>query len=460
MRCQFLALSSLSLLLTSKMYAEEEIPKQQNMIWVFGDQHRAQAMGFEGDPNVYTPNLDALAQESITFSNAYSGCPWSTPFRGSLYTGLYPNKAVYRTPQKLDPTLPLISDVFNENGYVTALYGKWHLNGHNSKTFVPKDERGRFDIWLAYENNNSQYDVHLHGHDIWGREDSDPLAEKLEGYETDALVDKVIDFLKHRPMDRPFFLVLSVQPPHNPYVAPPEFEAKYDADSIILRLNVPPIERLETAARKELAGYYAQIENLDMNIGRLYDALDELGLLETTNLVYFSDHGDCHYSHGYIRKSSPWEESVNIPFIFRPAGGRGSNIAATTNAMLQTVDIAPTTLGVCGIEKPDFMMGTDLSSVITQGVEVEGFPDAVLLQHIYPKEFSCLDRPWRGLITVDGWKYVVVEGQPIMLFDLNEDPYEMHNMVYLAKYSERRAELAQKLQSMLDAVGDDFVVSQ
>ncbi len=430
------------------------------MIWIFGDQQRAQALGYKGDPNARTPNLDALARESVTFGNAISGCPWSTPFRGSLLTGLYPNKAVYRTPQKLDPTLPMISDVFNERGYVTALYGKWHLNGHNKKTFVPKDERGRFDVWIAYENNNAQYDVHVHGHDLWGREDDNELAERLTEYETDALTNKVIEFLKNRPMDKPFFLVLSVQPPHDPYVAPPEYMEKYCADSIILRPNVPPVERVESEARDDLAGYYAQIENLDMNVGRLYDALDELGLLDNTNLMFFSDHGDCHYSHGYTRKSSPWQESINIPFIFRPAGGRAQGVPAQSDVMFQTVDIAPTSLGVCGIEKPEFMMGFDFSKVATEGIVVEGAPDAVLLQHIYPKSFECLDRPWRGVVTADGWKYVVVEHQPIMLFNLNEDPYELNNMAYLAPYRKKRAELAAKLQAMLDDVGDEFVVSQ
>ncbi|MFR9650263.1 MAG: sulfatase [Rikenellaceae bacterium] len=460
MKCQYLLLSTLPFAYSAEALAQTTQEQPQNMIWVFGDQHRAQALGYMGDPNANTPNLDALAQESITFTNAFSGCPWSTPFRGSLFTGLYPNKAVYRTPQKLDPTLPMVSDAFNEHGYITALYGKWHLNGHNKKTFVPKDERGRFDIWLAYENNNAQYDVHLHGHDIWGREDDNALAEKLEGYETDALTDKVIEFLRNRPKDKPFFIVLSVQPPHDPYIAPAEYMEKYSADSIILRINVPPIKRLEDDARRELAGYYAQIENLDMNVGRLYSALEELGLLETTNLAFFSDHGDCHYSHGYTRKSSPWQESVNIPFIFRPAGGRAEGVAAQSDVMFQTVDIAPTSLGMCGIETPEYMMGFDFSQVLTDGVVVEGVPDAVLLQHIYPKDFRCLDRPWRGLVTSDGWKYVVVENQPIMMFDLNEDPYELNNVVYLAPYREKRAVLAAKLQEMLDKVGDEFVVTQ
>ena len=433
----------------------------KNAIWVLSDQHRAQAMSYMGDANVKTPNLDRLAAEGVSFMNAYSGCPWSTPFRGSLLTSRYPNKALFRTPQKLDVTLPMVSDAFNDAGYTTAYLGKWHVTGHNNRAFVPREARGRYDMWLGYENNNAQYDSWVHGHDLWGREDEIADTEKLQGYETDALIDKAIDFLHRRPKDRPFFLVVSVQPPHDPYVAPPEYMERHTPESIELRLNVPPVAREEAISRKDLAGYYAQIENLDWNIGRLYAAMQELGLLDDTHFVYFSDHGDCHGSHGYRRKSSPWQESVRIPCIFRPAGGRSE--AAESKAMLNHVDIAPTTLGLCGITKPIWMSGTDLSHHLIEGKAApEHEPDAVLLQHIYPKTFDCLDRPWRGIVTNDGWKYIVVEHQPVMLFNLNEDPYEMNNMVYSAagKVKQKRAQLAAKLQKMLGDVGDPFLVTQ
>lgn len=434
---------------------------KKNVIWIMSDQHRAQAMSFMGDENVRTPNLDRLAAEGVFFLNAYSGCPWSTPFRGSLLTSRYPNKAVYRTPQHLDRSLPLISDVFNEEGYITAYFGKWHLYGYNNRKFVPREERGRFDVWIGYENNNRQYDSWVHGHDLWGRDDKIADAEKLLGYETDALIDKAISFLERRPKDKPFFMVVSVQPPHDPYVAPKEYQERHAPEKISLRKNVPPVDRIEMESRKDLAGYYAQIENLDHNIGRLYDSLKELGLLENTHLAYFSDHGDCHGSHGYRRKSSPWQESIQIPCIFRPGGMKVQN--HISYAMFCQVDIAPTTLGLCGIKVPSWMYGTDYSShFIGESLSKEKEPDAVLLQHIYPKNFQCLDRPWRGIVTKEGWKYVVVEGQPIMLFNLKEDPYELNNMVYFAspEVRNKRRELSEKLQKMLGDVGDTFVVSE
>jgi arylsulfatase A-like enzyme len=395
-----------------------------------------------------------MVDEGVRFTNAVSGCPWCTPFRGSLLTSRYIHHCVDHTPQFMDPALPLITDVFNEQGYLTAYFGKWHLGGHNHMAFIPRQERGRFDLWLGYENNNAQYDCWIHGHDLDGRDDSEPLAEKLETYETDALTDRLLDFLETYGGAQPFFAVLSVQPPHNPHVAPPAFEARHDPESIVLRPNVPDIPRITEVERMELAGYYAQVENLDWNVGRVFDMLEVLNLDETTHVFFFSDHGDMHGSHGYVRKSSPWEESIRIPFIVQPAGERA---CSETDAPLNHVDIAPTTLGLCGIDPPSWMEGTDFSYDIDPARPAPAFiPDSAFLQHSYRKRFDCLNRVWRGIRTRDGWKYVCLEGQPIMLFNLNEDPFEMANLAFLDDFNDERAALQAELAHWLERTGDEF----
>lgn len=426
-----------------------------NVLWIFGDQHRAQALGYMGNPNLSTPYIDRLAAEGVTFSNAVAGCPWCSPFRGSLLTSRYVHRCVRRTPQRMDPSLPVVTDVFHAHGYLTAYFGKWHLGGANRMIYVPKEERGRFDIWLGYENNNAQYNCWIHGHDLDGRDDAEPLAEKLEIYETDALTDHLIAFLERYGHAGPFFAVLSVQPPHDPHVAPPEFRSRHDPERIILRPNVPDIPRIVEPARRELAGYYAQIENLDWNLGRIMAALTRLGLDQNTHVVFFSDHGDMHGSHGYVRKSSPWEEAVRIPCIFRPAGGQ--RIAAESDAPLNHVDFAPTTLGLCGIEPPEWMEGTDFSHHILPGRPTpEREPQSAFLQHVFRKRFDCLNRVWRGIRTRDGWKYVCLEGQPLLMFNLNEDPYELANLAFLDIYNDKRAELQAELAAWLERTGDDF----
>jgi len=433
--------------------------QSKNLIWVMGDQHRGQALSYMGDPNARTPFLNDLSLRGVTFTSAVSGCPWCTPFRGSLFTSRYNNRCVYRTPQRLDPRLPTVTDVFNRNGYLTAYFGKWHLSGERkSRAFVPREERGRFDIWVGYDNSsgpNRYVDARVHGHDIWGRDDEVADTEKLDGFETDALTDKLIDFLERRPKNRPFFAVLSVQPPHNPYVAPPEYMSHFKADGIRLRPNVPLSSEKRSGWKKGLAGYYALIENLDHNIGRILKALEKLGIQDDTHLAYFSDHGDCHGSHGYVRKSSPWEEAIRIPCLFKPAGEKARQ--RFSNAMFNHVDFAPTSLGLCGLPIPEWMSGTDFSHhIVDSRPSPANEPDSVFLQHIYRKRFDCLNRPWRGIRTQEGWKYIILEGQPIMLFNLNEDPYEMTNLVYLDTYNEKRAEMHHRLAAWLEKTGDDF----
>jgi arylsulfatase A-like enzyme len=434
---------------------------QENVIWIFGDQHRGQTLGYMGDPNVSTPHIDQLAEQGVTFTNAVAGCPWCTPFRGSLLSSRYIHDCVRRTPQHMDPELPVVTDAFNEQGYLTAYYGKWHLQGHNNMAFVPRDERGRFDIWVGYENNNAQYDCWVHGHDLDGRDDDHPLAERLDIYETDALTAKLIGFLERYGQEGPFYAVLSVQPPHNPYVAPPEYMERHAPEDVELRPNVPPIPRIEEKARAELAGYHAQIENLDWNVGRIMAALRRLGLAETTHVAFFSDHGDCHGSHGYFRKSSPWEEAVRIPCIFRPAGGRGGQMSAVSDAPFNHVDYAPTSLSLCGIEPPKWMAGTDFSHHLVPGREAPGWePRSAYLQHAYRKRFECLNRVWRGIRTCDGWKYVVLEGQPALMYDLNEDPYELLNLAWHDTHNDKRAELQAELSEWIERTGDEFLLPE
>jgi arylsulfatase A-like enzyme len=431
------------------------MPNTQNIIWIFGDQHRAQALGCAGDPNVHTPVLDGMAASGVRFTNAVSGCPWCTPFRGSLLTSHYIHQCVERTPQRIDPSLPVITDVLNAHGYLTAYFGKWHLGGANRMVHIPREERGRFDIWLGYENNNAQYDCYVHGHDLTGRDDVDPLAEKLEGYETDELTDRLISFIRTQKQDQPFFAVLSVQPPHDPHIAPPDDLARHTPDEIVLRPNVPDIPRITGSARRDLAGYYAQIENLDRNVGRVLMALEEMALTQNTHVLFFSDHGDMHGSHGYVRKSSPWEEAIRIPFIVQPAGG--ARVAAETDVPLNHVDIAPTTLGLCGIEVPAWMQGTDYAHCITPGcAQPVETPDSAYLQHSYRKRFDCLNRVWRGIRTRDGWKYVCLEGQPLLMVNLNEDPYELANLAFLDAFNDKRAELQARLARWIEETGDNF----
>ncbi|MGC9454875.1 MAG: sulfatase family protein [Phycisphaerae bacterium] len=438
---------------------------RENVIWIFGDQHRAQAQGHMGDPNVHTPNVDCLSEEGVTFTQAVAGCPWCTPFRAALLKSRYVHDMAPETPYAVDPSLPTVAEPFNEAGYDTAYFGKWHLDGPRgdspARRVIPRQRRGGFATWIGYENNNNPQYTYVHGH----RGDKEVQQYRLGGFETDCLADLLIDYIRGKADDgQPFFAVLSVQPPHCPYyTAPEEFARRHNAGNIHLRPNVPNVGDVPERARHNLAGYYALIENIDWNVGRVKEALKETGLIDNTHVLFFSDHGDMHGSHGRWQKSTPWEESIRIPFILsgmRPHTRHAGMMR--TDALVNHVDIAPTSLGLCGIEPPDWMMGHDYSAY-RDGVTPKrdlpkaDEPDSAYLQHCVRKMHpGCMDRSWRGVVTRDGWKYVVSEGFPYLMVNLNDDPYEMNNLALDPACASRRQELQQRLAQWMDAVNDPY----
>ena len=433
--------------------------ERANIIWIFGDQHRAQSLGYMGDPNVSTPHLNRLADEGITFTGAVAGFPLCSPFRGALISAQYPHKVTPGHQTRLDPSLPTVASVFNEAGYHTAWYGKWHIDGAQERDgrtamhIIPPERRGHFDKWIGYENNAPQFDCWVHG-----GEGEDAFHYRLPGYETDALTDLFIEHLQERAgEEEPFFAALSVIPPHDPYHAPPEWMERHIPARVQLRPNVPAIPRIVERARRDLAGYHAMIENLDWNVGRIRAALEELGLYENTHLLFFSDHGDMHGSHGQFRKTSPWEESIRIPFIIGGGPHRYHHNSGFHEAPLNHVDIAPTSLGLCGIDAPAWMQGTDYSGYRLRDREMGGEPDSAYLQTVAPTMHGhSVDRPWRGIVTRDRWKYVALEGQPWLLFNLNEDPYEQANHAHNSLYHAERRRLQARLAEWIDFTGDSF----
>ncbi len=435
---------------------------KKNAIWILCDQLRSDMLSCNGDPNSRTPNIDILASTGVTFTGATSGFPLCCPFRGSMLTSTYPHKCVPGHEYRLPEDKKTIADVFNENGYDTAYFGKWHLDGFKegpnkraAKHIVPPNRRGGFKTWIGYENNNSQWDSWVHG-----GEGENAFHYRLPKYETDALTDLFIDYINQKANDRekPFFAVLSVQPPHNPYVAPEQFMNNYNPANLKLRDNVPQIKGVTDNVRRNLAGAYAMLEILDYNIGRIRNVLLKTGLYFDTHIIFFSDHGDMHGSHGQYMKTTPFQEAISIPFIISGEQPyyEGRN-AGRYNVLLNHVDIAPTTLGLCGISKPDWMEGVDYSHYRLSDRSAYEEPDSVFIQSVIPTGHNhSIDKPWRGLITKDGWKYVCLKNTSWLMFNLNDDPYEQMNLAHNSLYAQKRKELNDRLKKWILDTNDDF----
>ena len=441
---------------------------RQNAIWIFSDQQPAHMLSNNGNPNLNTPHLDRLATEGQNYDRAVSGFPLCCPYRGSLLTSRYPHECVPGHEYQMPPDMPTVAHVFNEHGYDTAYFGKWHVDGFHEREgraamhIIPPERRGGFKNWVGYENNNSQWDCWVHG-----GEQENAFHYRLPGYETDCLSELLIDYLRGRGKaqrsgeDSPFFAVLSVQPPHNPYIASADWMSRHTPGQVELRPNVPPVTWIQDQARRDLAGAYAMTENLDWNVGRIRQALVEEGLDQDTHILFFSDHGDMHGSHGQFKKTSPWEESMRVPFIMGGIQPRYLGRTGRPGHLINHVDIAPTTLGLCGIDKPDWMRGYDYSGERLPWRPQGATPDSAFIQCVIPTGHGdSVDRPWRAIVTTDGWKYVVLEGQPWMLFNLNEDPYELANMAHNTRYRVERKRLQDRLAQWIEETGDSFTLPE
>jgi len=424
--------------------------KKPNVVFVFGDQWRQQATGYAGDPNVKTPNLDALAKESVNFTQALAGCPVCSPYRASLLTGLRPlTHGVFVNDVYLQPRTPSIAQAFSAGGYDTAYIGKWHVDGHGRASYIPPERRQGFDYWKVLEC------THDYNHSPYYAGNSN---EKLywEGYDACAQTRDAQAYIRDHNKDTPFLLMLSWGPPHGPYqTAPAEFRNLYPPESLILRPNVP--KEIADEARTWLAGYYAHCSALDSYVGDLLSVLRECDIERETIFVFTSDHGDMLGSQGQQKKQRPWEESIRVPFLLRYPEMPDWR-ARETDALIDAPDIMPTLLGLCGLPIPDAVEGLDFSGHIAGGADPSD--GAALLMSIQPfGQFTVAahgGREYRGLRT-QRYTYARDLQGPWLLYDNAADPYQMHNLAQEEKSADLRQELDKWLQKKLDATQDQFL---
>ena len=423
-----------------------------NVIVVFGDQWRAQAFGYAGNANVATPAFDEFSDECVNFTNAVSGCPVCSPYRASLMTGLYPvNHGVFLNDVCLDVSAPTLAETFATAGYDTAYIGKWHIDGHGRSAYIPPERRHGFDYWkvleCTHDYNNSPYYA------------GDSTEKRYwEGYDAFAQTDDAISYISSREEERkPFLLCLSWGPPHAPYeTAPEEFRRRYSPDRVVLRDNVPS-ESAEKAA-VDLAGYYAHCSALDSAFSKFLSFLKEKFLYDDTILLFTSDHGDMLGSQGEVKKQRPWDESIRVPFLLKPAHLEAPK---TLSAPIDAPDLMPTLLGLAGIEIPDTVDGRNFSDYIN-GESDDPSEDCALISCPHP--FGQWSKPhyggreYRGIRT-SRHTYVRDLDGPWLLYDNLVDPFQLRNLVDDPAFEALAKELDSKLSAKLAEVGDEFLPS-
>ncbi|MHC4166625.1 MAG: sulfatase family protein [Planctomycetota bacterium] len=357
-----------------KLTARAGASTSPNLVFVFPDQMRAQAMGFMNEDPVITPNLDRFARESLVLPSAVSNYPVCSPYRAMLMTGRWPhsngvlsncNSGSAPYGVELRESDRCWSDVLKDRGYSLGYIGKWHLDApyrpyvkceNNSDKFAwnewcSPNRRHGFDFWYAY----GTYDYHLTPM-YWATDSrrEAPIRVKQWGPEHEAdLASKYLSNAggKYRDASKPFALVVSMNPPHTPYqLVPQKYLDAYAGktpEDLINRANVnlegdTPGGKL---ARRHMKNYFAMVTGVDDQFGRILKAIEDRGLKDNTIVVFTSDHGNCMGSHEQPTKNVHYEESMRIPFLIR---WPGRIKVRHDDLLLSTPDICPTLLDLMG----------------------------------------------------------------------------------------------------------------
>jgi len=450
-----------------------------NILFLMGDQHRADCLGADGNRAIRTPHLDAIAREGILFRRAYSSTPTCTPARAALLTGLSPwhhgmiaygrvgERYAFEKPRAL-----------REAGYYAMVIGKCH--------FHPQRAAHGYHAMLLDESKRAEEPGFVSEYRAWFDKQApgrDPYATGLSfnGYRAKPYVlpeelhptrwtgDRAVEFLENYNRAEPFFLKVSFARPHSPYDPPQRlFDAYAGADlpdAVVGRWAAkfapgdPSNEDSwhgefgAAVVRRARQGYYGSVTFLDEQIGRILDALRRSGRLDNTLILYTSDHGDMTGDHHLWRKSYPYESSARIPMLVRwpaalaPHAARGQ----VADAPVELRDVPPTFLEAAGVRAPESLDGRSLLAV-ARGES--GWRPWIDLEH-----GLCYDKVnhWNAL--TDGReKYIfhALDGAE-QLFELREDPGERNDLAGDGSRAARLREWRERMVGHLAERGERFV---
>ena len=447
----------LALLAGCSVTQEDRLPQRPNLVLFVSDTHRWGAMSFTQTPHASTPYLASLQKQGVSLDRHYVNLPICTPFRALLMTGRWPyQQGLMANHMSLAERVDMpegqqhrgtIAWAFKDAGYATGHFGKWHLGGRDARPFG----FDRSIVWAGTNNHrNCRYSV-----------DGEPYTDWEGLSNSTATTEQAVEWIGEAASDgQPFFVVISVNPPHGPFHDAPEaMQALYpDQDAL-------PFHPLDvTRDFDQHRDYHALISGMDRDVGQVMASLDELGIADSTILLYTSDHGGMSGIDGvaYGQKRHPNDESSRIPLLVRWPGQlpEGIRLESPTS----TIDLFPTLLSLAGLSPANLgesagyaesLPGTDLSRLL-RGVPDAPRPDSVFLAH--PSNMnnrgSRHELIWRAVVT-DEYTYAVSEEGEHRLWE-NSDSFQETNLLGVAEYSSTRKRLWERLDRWMEEAERPF----
>ncbi|WP_321374844.1 sulfatase [uncultured Draconibacterium sp.] len=474
---QFLVLFIFVLGLTSTVNAQK---KPMNVLFIISDDLNCDFSTY-GHYMVKTPNIDKLAGDGLVFNNAFTNFPLCAPSRASFMTGLYPDQTGLKDLNTLVrervPDVVTMSQNFMNNGYTAARVGKLYHYGNPSEIGTPgHDDPPSWNITVNPRGRDKDeedkiFSITPGSNKMLGASLSWLAADGEDEEQTDGIVaTESIKLLKQfAKQDNPFFLGVGFYKPHTPYVAPKKYFEMYPKDDIqvpevpegyfetipkpakdLMRRWKAQNDLPDSTARSAIQGYYATISFMDAQVGRVLDALDQLGLRENTIILFTSDHGYHLGEHGYYQKMTLFENSDRMPLVISYPGQ--STKGQVTNSIVEMIDFYPTLSELAGLTIPEHVMGKsmvpilkDASTIIRENA----------LSEVNNEYMSRYTTPTYGY-TLRTCKYRYTrweEGGPdlIEFYDRQADPAEMHNLAKDSRFADLIKELDIKLTERVKA---------
>ncbi len=445
---------------------------KKNVIFILSDDHRYDFMGFMGKvPFLETPNMDRIAKEGAHIKNAFVSTSLCSPSRASILTGQYTHHHAVVDNQSLVPdSAVFFPSYLQKGGYETAYIGKWHMGEHHD------DPRPGFDYWASFKGQGNYFNPSMNVN-------GERVEYKDSSYVSDVLTKYALEFMDNRSKDKPFFMYLSHKAVHADFKPAPRHHGKYANEKITYpptmfppgheratvdtsEYNYKDVPNWVKAQRHSWHGvdymYHNQIKfddfyklycetllALDESIGEVLDYLEENGLMENTIVFYMGDNGFSFGEHGLIDKRQAYEESMRVPLL---AMGKGFVPAASkVEEVIQNIDIAPTILDLADIETPENMDGASFVPLL-KGQDMD-WKDTIYYEYFWERPFP--QTPTVHAIRTDRYKYIRYHGiwDINELYDLQNDPQEMNNLIRNPEYTKLSEELRNKLFDWIEGTG-------
>jgi N-acetylglucosamine-6-sulfatase len=434
----------------------------RNMIFILIDDMRFDSMSCMGHPFLKTPHLDRMAAGGMLFEHAFVTTSLCSPSRASILSGQYAHRhGVLDNSTELPLSVPTFPVELQKAGYETAYVGKWHMGGESDQP------RPGFDHWISFRGQGVYYNpiFNINGH-----------REQQDGYITDLLTDYATEYLR-QPHSKPFFLYLGHKAVHAEFY-PAERHKQAFSDTSFRH----PASMADTAENYRgkprwvkrqrhtwhgveymyhdstdfdqfILDYNRTMLAVDDSVGRIMDTLQELGLLESTLVMLMSDNGFLHGEHGLIDKRCMYEESIRVPLLAHcpeliPSGQRSSRVVLN-------IDLAPTFLDLAGVPIPSSVQGASMAPLL-RGQDIPS-RQAMLYEYFWEEAFP--QTPTVFGVRTERHKYMRYHGifDVNELYDLKEDPAEMHNLIDDAASHGIRVEMEEHLQRLLKQYGAGMV---